>query len=56
MLEAIGSSESELVEGTSKRGGALPEWKEGALGTIDPTLADNWRRELSAEQIAYTTR
>jgi hypothetical protein len=27
----------------------------GALGTIDPTLADNWRHELSAEQIAYTS-
>ena len=55
MLEARGSSESEFFEGTSKRDGALPEWKEGALGTIDPTLADNWRHELSAEQIAYTS-
>jgi hypothetical protein len=55
MLEARGSSESEFFEGTSKRGGALPEWKEGALGTIDPKLADNWRHELSAEQIAYTS-
>jgi Sulfotransferase family len=55
MLEARGSSESEFFEGTSKKGGALPEWKQGALGTIDPTLADNWRHELSAEQIAYTS-
>jgi hypothetical protein len=31
MLEARGSSESELFEGTSKRGGALPEWKEAPL-------------------------
>jgi Sulfotransferase family len=55
MLEARGSSESEFFEGTSKRGGALPEWKKGALGTIDPALADNWRHELSAQQNAYTS-
>jgi len=55
MLEAGRSSESEFFEGTSKRRGALPEWKGAALGTIDPKLADNWRHELSADQIAYTS-
>jgi hypothetical protein len=54
MLEySTDSSEDQFFEGTSKRQGTLPEWKEAALRKIDSTLADAWMQELTDEEIAY---
>jgi hypothetical protein len=56
MLQYKASLEGEFFEGASKRDGALPEWKQAGLRGIDPTLVDNWRRELSGEQLEYANR
>jgi hypothetical protein len=54
MLEySTESSEEQFFEGTSRRQGTLPEWKEAALRKIDSTLADAWMEELTDEEIAY---
>jgi hypothetical protein len=56
MLGFQQSSEEAFFEGASMREGVLPEWKVPALRGIEPTLADAWKRELSAEELEYANR
>ncbi len=56
MIEYDRSAEREFFAGASKRDGALPEWKQGALKRIDPTLVDTWKGELSVGQLEYVNR